>query len=65
MAILQAKLPRPEAFTSFPGPTNGSFQNVNFSIPAIYREDQYMGNVDYVISSKHYSENRPAISHRA
>ena len=36
VAILQAKLPVGAYFV--PGSTNGSFQNVNFSVPAIYRE---------------------------
>src|SRR5262249_15616908 len=61
VAILQAKLPSGVYFV--PGSTNGGFQNVNFSIPAIYREDQYMGNVDYVISSKHTLTTRYFIGH--
>ena len=46
-----------------PGSTNGTFQNANFSIPAIYREDQYMGNFDYVISSKHTLSTRYFLGH--
>ena len=51
IALLQAKLPDGSYFVK--GSSNGSFQNVNFSIPAIYREDQVMVNVDYLLSSKH------------
>ena len=32
--------------------TNSPYYTCNFSIPAIYNEDQYIGNGDYVINSK-------------
>jgi len=51
VALLQAKLPDGSYFVK--GSTNGTFQNVNFSIPAIYREDQIMLNGDYLVTGKH------------
>jgi hypothetical protein len=42
----------------FPGSTNGGYQNTNFSIPAYFNEDQYMANIDYVMSSKNTISNR-------
>ncbi len=34
-------------------PFSGSYYNCNFSVPAIYSENQYVANGDYVINSKH------------
>ena len=48
----------------FPGSTTGGFQNTNFSIPAHFKEDQYMGNVDYVLNSKNTLSNRFSVIDR-
>ena len=33
-----------------PGSTNGAFQPRSYSIPSVYTGDQYIANVDYIIS---------------
>ena len=61
IALLQAKLPDDSYY--IPGSTNGTFQNTNFSTPAIYREDQYMVNFDYLPAPKHTLSTRYFIGH--
>jgi len=41
-----------------PGSTTGDYQRVNYSFPSIYTGDQYIGNFDYLISSKHTLQGR-------
>ena len=61
IALLQAKLPDGSYY--IPSSTNGTFQNTNFSTPAIYREDQYMANFDYLPAPKHTLSTRYFIGH--
>jgi hypothetical protein len=41
-----------------PGSSTGDFQRVNYSFPSIYTGDQYIGNFDYLISSKNTLQGR-------
>ncbi|MBV8728933.1 MAG: carboxypeptidase regulatory-like domain-containing protein [Acidobacteriia bacterium] len=41
-----------------PGSATGDYQRVQYSSPAIYTGDQYIGNFDYLISSKHTLQGR-------
>ena len=50
LKILQAK--NPDGSYYIPGSTNGDYQRTQFSIPAKYTGDQYIANVDYLLSSK-------------
>jgi hypothetical protein len=49
--MLQYQLPNGQYYLQ--GSTTGAFQTTNITIPATYREDQGMGNIDWVISPKH------------
>jgi hypothetical protein len=59
--VLQAKYA--DGRYIIPGSTNGDFQVTPFSIPAIYNEDQYIGNGDYLLNSKNTISTRYFYSH--
>jgi hypothetical protein len=50
LAIIRSK--NPDGSYYIPGSTNGGFQNVTFSSPAIYTGDQYLANADYILDSR-------------
>ncbi len=50
LAILQVK--NADGSYYIPGSTDGDFQRVQYSIPAKYTGDQYIGNFDYAINNK-------------
>jgi hypothetical protein len=56
LAILQVK----NADGSYYVPSSGTnnFGRVNYSIPSIYTGNQYIGNFDYLLSSKHTLQGR-------
>ncbi|HVZ61180.1 MAG TPA: carboxypeptidase regulatory-like domain-containing protein [Terriglobales bacterium] len=64
VAINILQLKNPDGSYFIPSSTNGNNQNVNYSIPAIYKEHQAVGNFDYLLSQNNtltgrwfYSEN--------
>jgi hypothetical protein len=56
MALLQVKNANGSYY--IPGSTDGDFQRVNYSFPSIYTGNQYIGNFDYLISSKNTLQGR-------
>jgi Carboxypeptidase regulatory-like domain len=54
--ILQLK--NPDGSYYVPGSSNGTYQNVTFSIPARFTEHQAIGNVDFVVNSKNTVSGR-------
>jgi hypothetical protein len=56
LKILQVK--NPDGTYYIPGSTNGDFQRVVYSSPAIYTGDQYIANFDYLLSSRHTLQGR-------
>jgi len=56
LGLLNVKLPDGSYY--MPGSTNGQFQQKSYSIPSQYTGDQYIFNVDYVLSSKHTFSGR-------
>ncbi len=56
LALLNVKLPSGGYY--MPGSTNGGFQPASYSIPSQYTGDQYIANIDYVLSSKHTLSGR-------
>src|SRR6185437_9053314 len=59
LKLLQAKLP--DGTYVIPTPQNivsSSLGQSSFSLPSKYRENQYLGNLDYVISKKHTLSGR-------
>ena len=61
MNLLRVKLPDGSYY--IPGSTNGSFQQKQYSAPARYREDQFIGNFDWLATAKntvaiHYLNSR-------
>lgn len=63
LTLLQRKLPDgsyliPTPQTILTGGPNAGRGFSSYSLPSTYREDQYIGNVDYVISPKHTLSGR-------
>ncbi len=56
IALLRVKLPNGSYYIPGSG-TSGTRQTL-FSIPAKYREDQYIGNGDWIVSAKHSLQAR-------
>jgi hypothetical protein len=56
LGILQVK--KADSTYYVPSSTNGDFQRVVYSSPAIYRGDQYIANFDYLVSSRHTLQGR-------
>jgi hypothetical protein len=54
--ILNLKLPNGNYY--FPSSGTSGYAAVSFSDPAIYNEDQVVGNFDYILSSKHTISGR-------
>jgi hypothetical protein len=54
--LLQLKIPDGSYY--IPSSGNGKYQQASFSIPALYREHQALGNMDYVINSKNTLSTR-------
>ncbi len=50
LAMLNLKLPNGQYY--IPGNPNGTYGPVVFSDPAVFRENQVVGNIDYLIDSK-------------
>ena len=61
LKILNLKLPNGSYY--IPGSSNGSFQTVPYTLPAKFREDQFLINTDYVITSKHTVTGKFFYSH--
>lgn len=60
LRMLQSKLPNGTYL--IPGSTNGGFQNSPLTVPGIYRENQYIGNGDYVLNAKNTFSGRFFVS---
>ncbi len=58
--ILQAKLPNGNYL--IPSSTSGGFQNAPLSVPGVYREDQYIGNTDWLLNAKNNIATRFFVS---
>jgi len=56
LAILRVKLPDGSYYV--PGSTTGNYQTAVYSVPSTYSGDQYIGNFDYLLSSKHTLQGR-------
>ena len=56
ISLLQAQLPNGSYY--IPGTGTSGYASQNFVVPAIFKDHQAIGNVDYVINSKHTFSGR-------